>query len=177
MRKATEHLRTTCTRDILLPIRVAACRSVLLSGTCRLVGHWCVATQQFVHCADVFWCWNVMMCLNKCSKLSVGPWLDCNPTRSPGADSLSRGLLAAALCFARIYTFLMAVTSTWLFPSTEPSELRCSSSPQYLFISCTVYNSNQLVCRQNCEAWLLASSCLSVRMQQLHSHWKDFHNI
>jgi hypothetical protein len=92
------------------------------------IGHsLCVATQQFVRCADEFWCWNVMMCLYKCSKRSVGrsvgPWLDCSPTRSPGADPLSRGLQAAAL---------------------HP------------------YNSNQLVCRQNCETWLLASSCLSV---------------
>jgi hypothetical protein len=30
---------------------------------------------------------------------------------------------------------------------------------------------------QNCEKRLLASSCLSVRMQQLGSHWKDFHDI
>ena len=141
-------------------------------------GHpWCVATQQFVLCAGVFWCWNVMMCLYKCSKLSVGPWLDCNPTRSPGVKPLSRVLQAAALCFAHIYTFRMAVTATWLFSSTELSELSCSSTPQYLFVSCTLYNSNQLVCRQNCETWLLASSCLSVRMQQLRSHWKDFHGI
>jgi hypothetical protein len=34
---------------------------------------------------------------------------------------------------------------------------------------------------QNCEKWLLASSCLSVclsvRMEQIRSHWTDFHEI
>ena len=30
---------------------------------------------------------------------------------------------------------------------------------------------------QNCDTRLLASSCLSVRMQQLDSHWTDFHEI
>jgi hypothetical protein len=80
------------------------------------IGHpLCVATQQFVRCADVFWCWNVMMYLYKCSKRSVGPWLDCSPTRSPGADHLSRGLQAATLYFAHVYTFRMAVTATY-FP-------------------------------------------------------------
>jgi hypothetical protein len=29
----------------------------------------------------------------------------------------------------------------------------------------------------NCEKPLLASSCLSVRMKQLSSHWTDFHEI
>jgi hypothetical protein len=30
---------------------------------------------------------------------------------------------------------------------------------------------------QNCEKRLLASLCLSVRMEQLGSHWTDFHEI
>jgi hypothetical protein len=29
----------------------------------------------------------------------------------------------------------------------------------------------------NCENRLLASPCLSVRMEQLRSHWTDFHEI
>jgi hypothetical protein len=29
----------------------------------------------------------------------------------------------------------------------------------------------------NCEKPLLTSSCLSVRMEQLSSHWTDFHEI
>ena len=30
---------------------------------------------------------------------------------------------------------------------------------------------------QNCEKLLLASSCVSVRMEQLGSHWTDFYEI
>jgi len=30
---------------------------------------------------------------------------------------------------------------------------------------------------QNCEERLLVSSCLSVRMEQFSSQWKDFHEI
>jgi len=32
-----------------------------------------------------------------------------------------------------------------------------------------------MVRSQNCEKQLLASSCLFVRMEQLVSHWPDFH--
>ena len=43
-------------------------------------------------------------------------------------------------------------------------------SHYYLIISFQVLS-------QNCEKRLLASSCLSVRMEQLSSHWTDFHEI
>ena len=33
------------------------------------------------------------------------------------------------------------------------------------------------VCRNICEMQLLASSCLSVRMERLGSHWSDFSEI
>jgi hypothetical protein len=179
MRKATERLRTTGTRDILLPIRIAVCRSVLLSGTCRLVtpGVWrrsslCAALTCFG--AGMCWC----ACINAASGRSFHGWTAIPHVVQgliPGAEGCRQPRGASPTTIR----FVWQLQPRDYFP--QQNWVSCSSTPQYLFVSCTLYNSNQLVCRQNCETWLLASSCLSVclsvRMQQLRSHWKNFHDI
>ena len=78
-----------------------------------------------------------------------------------------------------VYSEMLAGLNSCIYPRRKQSVRLVPLSTQYL-ISYPIsfsWRSPSQSRSQNCEKRLLASSCPSVRMKQLDSHWTDFNEV